>query len=72
MMQVTLEIKGDKVFSILDVLKSMKGVKIKSVEPEIQSKEEYLLSLKGAVDEVNLAKAGKVKLKTFDDLLNEI
>ena len=72
MMQVTLEIKGDKAFSILDVLKSMKGVKVKSVEPEMQSKEEYLLDLKGAVDEVNLAKAGKVKLKTFDELLNEI
>ena len=72
MMQVTLEIKGDKAFSILDVLKSMKGVKVKSVEPELQSKEEYLLDLKGAVDEINLAKAGKVKLKTFDELLNEI
>ena len=71
-MQVTLEIKGDKAFSILDVLKSMKGVKVKSVEPEMQSKEAYLLDLKGAVDEVNLAKAGKVKLKTFDDLINEI
>jgi hypothetical protein len=71
-MQVTLEIKGDKAFSILDVLKSMKGVKVKAVEPEIQSKEEYLLNLKGAVDEVNLAKAGKAKLKTFDELLNEI
>ena len=71
-MQVTLEINGDKAFSILDVLKSMKGVKVKSVEVEKQSKEEYLLELKGAVDEVNLAKAGKAKLKTFDELLGEI
>ena len=71
-MQVTFEIKGDKAFSILDVLKSMKGVKVKSVEVELQSKEEYLLDLKGAVDEVMLAKAGKVKLKTFDELINEI
>lgn len=50
----------------------MKGVKVKSVEPEMQLKERYLLDLRGTVDEVNLAKAGKVKLKTFDDLINEI
>ncbi|SFG62041.1 hypothetical protein [Pedobacter insulae] len=71
-MQVTLEINGEKAFSILDVLKSIKGVKIKSVEPEAQSEEAYLLKLKDAVEEVNQAKAGKVKLKTFDDLLSEI
>lgn len=71
-MQVTLEIKGDKAFSILDVLKSMKGVKVKSVETDEQPKTAYLNELKGAVNEVNLAKAGKVKLKTFDELLSEI
>ena len=71
-MQVTLELKGDKAMSILDVLKSIKGVTIKSVEPEIKSKSVYLKELKEAVEEVNQAKVGKVKLKTFEELLNEI
>lgn len=71
-MQVTLELKGDKAMSILDVLKSIKGVTIKSVEPEVKSKSVYLKELKEAVEEVNQAKVGKVKLKTFEELLNEI
>ncbi|MBE9603212.1 hypothetical protein [Pedobacter sp. MC2016-24] len=68
-MQVTLEIKGDKAFSILEVLKSMKGVKVKSVD---QSKEEYLKLLSDAYKQTELAEEGKLKLKSFDDLIGEL
>jgi hypothetical protein len=68
-MQVTLEIKGDKAFSILEVLKSMKGVKVKSVD---QSKDEYLKSLSHAYKQTELAEQGKLQLKSFDELINEL
>jgi len=68
-MQVTLEIKGDKAFSILEVLKSMKGVKVKSVD---QSKEEYLKLLSGAYKQTELAEEGKLRLKSFDELIGEL
>lgn len=68
-MQVTLEIKGDKAFSILEVLKSMKGVKVKSVD---QSKDEYLRSLSHAYQQTELAEQGKANLKSFDELINEL
>jgi hypothetical protein len=71
-MQVTLEIKGGKALSILDVLRSMKGVKVTSVAAEKESKEAYLLDLKGAVEEIASAKAGDIAMKSFDQLLDEI
>ena len=68
-MQVTLEINGDKASSILDVLKSIRGVTIKSVE---QSNEEYLKDLKEAYIQTEQAEEGKIKLKSFDELIDEI
>lgn len=71
-MQVTLEINSDSASSILEVLKQIKGVTITSVETVVQPKEEILKGIQQAVVEVRLARAGKKKLKTFDELLSEL
>ena len=71
-MQVTLEINSDSASSILDVLRRIKGVKVTSVEAVAQPKEEILEGIKQAVIEVKLAREGKKKLKTFDELLSEL
>jgi len=68
-MQVTLEIKDDNAFSILETLKSIKGIKIKNIE---QSNEKYLTDLANAYKETELAEKGKIKLKKFEDLIDEI
>lgn len=68
-MQVTLEIKDDKAISILETLKSIKGIRIKNVG---LSKEKHLNELAAAYNETELAEKGKVKLKSFEDLINEI
>jgi hypothetical protein len=68
-MQVTLEITDDNALSILETLKSIKGIRIKNIE---QSNEKYLNDLANAFKETELAEKGKIKLKRFEDLINEI
>lgn len=68
-MEVTLEIKGENAFSILETLKSIKGVKIKNID---QLKEQYLNELANAYKETELAEKGKLSLKRFEDLVDEI
>ncbi|MBC6111070.1 hypothetical protein ACFOG5_18505 [Pedobacter fastidiosus] len=68
-MEVTLEIKGENAFSILETLKSIKGVKIKNID---QLKEQYLNELANAYKETELAEKGKLNLKRFEDLVDEI
>lgn len=68
-MEITLEIKSEEAFSILETLKSMKGVKIKNID---QLKEKYLSDLSDAFQETELAEQGKLKLKRFEDLIDEI
>ncbi len=68
-MQVTLDIKSDKASFILETLRAIKGVKVVSVKDE---KASYLKELADAYEQTKLAEQGKVKLKTFDELLNEV
>ncbi|WP_316832586.1 hypothetical protein [Pedobacter aquatilis] len=68
-MEVTLEIKEDKALSILETLKSMKGVTIKSID---KLKEKQLKDLAKAFQETQLAEEGKIKLKTFNELIDEL
>ncbi len=68
-MQVTLEIRDDNALSILETLKSIKGIKIKNIE---QSNEKYLSELANAFKETELAEKGHINLKKFEDLINEI
>lgn len=67
-----MEINKESASSILDVLKRIRGVKVTSVETETPSKEEILDGVRQAVSDVKLARAGKKKLKTFDELVSEL
>ena len=68
-MKVLLDIKDDKATFVLEVLKNFSFVKAKKLTV---SKARFLEDLKDAVDEVKLAKQGKAKLKSADQLLNEL
>ncbi|MFD2285679.1 hypothetical protein GJU39_08790 [Pedobacter petrophilus] len=68
-MEITLEIPNDEVFSILETLKRIKGIRIKNID---QVKETYLMELSGAYKETELSEKGQIKLKRFEDLVDEI
>ncbi len=68
-MKVLLDIKDDKAPFILELLKHFKYVKAKPLTPY---KAEILEGLKESVEQVNLAKEGKIKLKSARNLLDEI
>ncbi|TDG37976.1 hypothetical protein EZJ43_02480 [Pedobacter changchengzhani] len=68
-MEVTLEIKGEKALSILETLKSIRGITVKKID---KSKEIQLTDLAKAYQETQLAEDGKIKLKTFDQLIDEV
>ena len=68
-MKVVVEIKDSKVDFVLELLKNLSFVKVKKISPE---KAILMEEIKQAVSEVNLARQGKVKLKTAQQLLNEL
>lgn len=68
-MKILLEVKDSKAGFLLELLNSLPFVKTK---PLPDSKEQILTDLKEAVKEVNLAKQGKIKLKSAKELLNEL
>ncbi len=68
-MKVLLDIKDSKVDFVLELLKNLSFVKTEPISP---SKTKFLKDLKGSVEEINLAKQGKKKLKSASQLLNEL
>ena len=68
-MQLLLDIKDNKANFVIELLKNFSFVKTEKLTP---SKAEFLHELKGAVDEVNLARSGKIKLQSARDFLNEL
>jgi hypothetical protein len=69
-MQVLVEISDNKLNFALEVLRSLAFVKkAKPMSPETISLWD---DLKEAANEVHLHKQGKIKLKTAQDLLNEL
>jgi hypothetical protein len=68
-MKILLDIKDDKAAFFIELLKNFSFVKAKPISPY---KSEILEGLKEAVDQVNLAKQGKIKLKSARLLLDEI
>jgi hypothetical protein len=68
-MKVLLDIKDDKANFIMELLNNFKFVKAKPLSPY---KAEVIEGLKEAVDQVNLSKQGKVKLKSARQLLDEL
>ncbi len=70
-MQVTLEINGKRAMDILDAIKRIKGVEVKSIEPS-STKDTHAQSFKEAFRQTELAEQGKLELKTFDELISEL
>lgn len=68
-MRVLLDIKDSKVDFVLEMLRNFSFIKAKPLTPY---KTKVLQDLKESVAEVNLAKQGKIKLKTAKDLLDEL
>ena len=68
-MKVMLDIKDNKVEFVMELLRNLSFVK---TEPISSSKAQFLKEFKSSVAEVVLAKQGKIKLKSADDLLNEL
>ncbi len=68
-MQVLLDIKDSKATFVMELLKNLSFVKATPLTP---SKADFIKELKGAVQEVSLAKQGKLKLQSAKDFLNEL
>lgn len=69
-MKVLLDIKDSKADFILEMLKGFPSyVKAKKIT---ESKADILSNLREAAEEVRLHKQGKIKLKTAQELLNEL
>lgn len=68
-MKVLLDINDNKADFIMELLRSFSFVKAETISPK---KAQFLKELKGSMDEVTLAKQGKIKLKSADQLLNEL
>ena len=73
MAHITLEIKDNsQIPFFMQLVKNLKFVKKIEVDESASTKEEILAGLKDAVNDVNLAIAGKKKLKSVQQLLNEL
>jgi hypothetical protein len=68
-MKVLLDIRDNKAPFIMELLKSFPYVKAETITP---AKALFLKELKEAVENVKLAKKGKLKTRPAKDLLDEI
>ncbi len=68
-MKGIIDIKENKVDFVMELLRNLSFVKTKPLSP---SKALFMKELKAAVDEVTLAKQGKIKLQSAKDFLNEL
>lgn len=74
-MKLLLDIKDEKAAFFMELLKNFSFVKFKKLSPEKSEQdrtEEILNGLREAVEEVNLIKAGKLKGRPAEDLINEL
>ena len=69
-MKVLVEITDDNASFAMEVLRSLSFVK--NAKPMSLAKESLWKDLKEAASEVKQHKQGKIKLKTAQDLLNEL
>ena len=68
-MKVLLDIRDDKAPFILEILEGFKYVKTK---PLTEANSLFLNELKEAIEDIKLMKAGKLKGRPIEDLLNEL
>ena len=69
-MQVLLEIEDKKAEQVLSALRTLKHTKIKTIHDK--KKQAFIDGLQEAITEINLAKQGKIKLKSAKALLDEL
>jgi hypothetical protein len=68
-MKVILDIKDSKAPFLLELLKNFSFVKTQTLTPY---KAEVLEGIKEAVEEMKLVKAGKLKARNAEELLDEL
>jgi hypothetical protein len=68
-MKILLHVKDDKALFFMELIRNFSFVKVKSLSP---ANARFLYELQQSVDEVNLALEGKARLKSADELLNEL
>ena len=68
-MKILLDVKDDKVFFFMELLKNFKFVK---AEPISLEKEDTLENIKIGVEELNKIKKGRLKAIPINELLNEL
>lgn len=68
-MKLLLDIKDNKSAFFIEMLKNFSFVQVTKLT---EAKAEALKEFKEAVDEVKLAKEGKIKLQSARDFLNEL
>lgn len=68
-MKVLLDINDSKADFMLELLQNFPFVKAETIST---SKATFLKEFKEAIDEVNLAEQGKIKLKTAEELFDEL
>jgi hypothetical protein len=68
-MKVLLDIKDNKADFVMELLQNFTFVKTETIST---TKADFLKEFKQAVDEVHLAEKGKIKLKSAEQLLDEL
>ena len=68
-MKILLDIKDSKADFVLELLRNFSYVKTEQIS---KKKEQFFKEFHGSINEVNLAELGKIKLKSADQLLNEL
>ncbi len=68
-MKILLDVKDSKAAFFLEMLKNFSFVKATTLS---EPKAEFLQEFKEAVEEVKLAKQGKIKLQSARDFLDEL
>ena len=68
-MKILLDVKDSKAAFFMEILKNFSFVKATTLT---NSKAEFLQEFKEAVNEVKLAKDGKIKLQSARDFLDEL
>lgn len=68
-MKLLLDVKDSKADFLMEVLKNFTFVKAQEITP---SKAKMIKELSDAIEEVNKAKKGKIKLQSAKDFLNEL
>jgi len=68
-MKLIIDIKDSKADFVMELLGNLSFVKTETIST---TKAQFLRELKGSIKEVALAKQGKIKLKTAQQLLDEL